>query len=634
MKPFSTLAAAFVWFCAWLNATGWALSALHQLNATGYAISLVLGTVVFVCWQKYSGAQIFSCSKLAAILHRCRQPLPATFLLVTGLIFLGGILYAPGNYDALTYRLPRMLNWLSAGHWFWISTSNERMNYSGLVWEWIGMPWLALAHSDRGLFLINALGFALLPGLVFSIGWRLGVARKVAWTWMWLLPLGYGFVTQAGSIGNDLLGAVFGLLSLDFGLRARRSGRVSEVWLALLAAALLTGVKLSNLPLALPCLVAVWPALGNLRKNLFGNAVVVAFAVVISAAPIMVLNQSHTGSWNGDPQNQYQMQIKNPVAGLLGNGVLLAGQSFMPPVFPGASPLSDRVNRALPESLKTAFPRLRGNKLFNELPGEEGAGLGLLLTLPLLLMLVVSLGQLRLGVWLTGFHRLPLVAVAAWLAALVFMAKLGSEAGPRLMLPYYLPALIPLLLLPSQRAWLRFRAWRLFLILMALGILPVLVFSMSRPLWRAQSVTARLARAHPDNATLQRLATTYAVYSHRNDALAPLRSALPDSAREVGFIAGSNDTDYSLWHPIGERAVKYLRPDIGHFLKVPDVEWVVVKQDVWPEICPVPLATWAAEHGAEIVATIPITELVSEGPKNWCVLRITKAATAKPAAMP
>ena len=634
MKPSSTLAAAFIWFCAWLNATGWVLSALHQLNAIGYVISLVLGTAVFGWWHRRSKAKFFPVWRFGVFLRRCRRPLSAIFLLVTGLIFLGGTLYAPGNYDALTYRLPRMLNWLSAGHWFWISTGNERMNYSGLAWEWIAMPWLALTHSDRGFFLINTLGFALLPGLVFSIGRRLGVARKVAWTWMWLLPLGYGFATQAGSIGNDLLGAVFCLLALDFGLRARCSGRVSEVWLALLAAALLTGVKLSNLPLALPCLVAVWPALGRLRQNLFGSAVVVAFAAVISAAPIMVLNQSHTGSWNGDPQNKYQMQIKNPVAGLLGNGVLLAGQSFAPPVFLGASALSERLNRALPETLKTAFPRLRGNKLFNELPGEEGAGLGLLLMLPLLLMLAVSIGSQRFGDWLNGFRRLSLVAVAAWLAALVFMAKLGSEAGPRLMLPYYLPALIPLLLLPSQRTWLRFRAWRIFLILMALGILPVLVFSMSRPLWPAQFVTARLARAQPDNTTLQRLATAYAVYSHRNDALAPLRSALPDSAREIGFIAGSNDTDYSLWHPIGERTVRYLRPDIRHFLEAPEVEWVVVKQDIWPEICPVPLTAWAAEHGAEIVATMPITELVSEGPKNWCVLHFAKAARAKVAAAP
>ena len=130
--------------------------------------------------------------------------------------------------------------------------------------------------------MINALGFLLLPGLLFAVFRRLGVARKVAWTWMWLLPLAYGYLTQAGSIGNDLLGALFGLLSVYFGLRARASKNVSDVWLAGLAAALLTGTKLSNLPLALPCLVAVWPALGLLKKNLAGTVAVAAVAVVVS----------------------------------------------------------------------------------------------------------------------------------------------------------------------------------------------------------------------------------------------------------------------------------------------------------------------------------------------------------------
>jgi hypothetical protein len=634
LKLPSTLAAALVWFGAWLNATGWALSALHQLNAGGYAVSLVLGAAVFGWWQWRSAGKLFPGRTAGKLFRRCRRPLPALFLLVTGLIFLGGALYAPANYDALTYRLPRMLNWLSAGHWHWIATVNERMNYSGLAWEWIALPFLALLRSDRGLFLINALGFALLPGLLFSISRRLGVGRRVAWTWMWLLPLGYGFVTQAGSIGNDLTGAVFGLLALDFGLRARRSGRVSEVWLALLAAALMTGVKLSNLPLALPCLVAVWPALGRLRKHLAGSMVVIVLALAVSAVPLMLLNQSHTGSWNGDPQNEAHMQIKNPVAAVLGNGFLLAEQSLLPPVFPGSVRFNDRLTRALPDSLKAAFPRLRGNKL-TELPGEEGAGLGLLLTLPLLLVLAVSLCRLRpVGSSKSLFRRLPPVALAAWVAALVFMAKLGSEAGPRLLLPYYLPVLMPVLLLPLQQEWLRFRVWRLFLFLLALGILPVLVLSMSRPLWPAQSIATRLALAHPGNPTLQRLAATYTAYARRNDVLAPVRAALPDNAREVGFIAGSNDTDYSLWRPFGERTVRYLRPDLRRFLQKPDMEWVVVKQAIWPDLSPVPLETWAAEHHAEIVATLPIVELVSWGPENWWVLHFPPSVDWRPAAGP
>ena len=615
-------AAFAIWTCgcAYLICAGWLLAALHQLNPIGYALALLPGIFLALVWLKKNPPACHA----KKIFRRFRRPLPAIFFLLAALVFLSGILYAPNNFDALTYRLPRMLNWLAAGKWFWISTINARQNYSGVNWEWIAMPFLALLRSDRGMFLINALGFLLMPGLLFSIFRRLGVARRVAWTWMWLLPLAYGYLTQAGSIGNDFLGALFCLLSIFFGLRARRSGRVTEVWLALLAAALLTGVKLSNLPLALPCFVAVWPALGQLKKNLAGSVAVIGIAAVISALPIMALNQIYTGSWNGDPQNEYRMQIKNPVAGLLGNGFLQAEQSLVPPVLPGSNKIHKRLFAALPESLKKDFPRLASVKI-NELPGEEGAALDLAITLPLLLVSIVAVcGFRRTG--LNIFSLWPPVVLAAWISVLVCMAKLGSEAGPRLMLPYYPLALIPWLLLSAQNNLLRWRAWRIFLALTAVAALPVLVLSMARPLWPAQTVTARLARAHPNNQNLQRLATTYAAYSHRNDILAPLRSALPDDVREIGFIAGSNDADYSLWRPFGSRSVKDLRPDIARFLEQPNVEWVVVKEDIWPEISPVPLEKWAQEHSAKIVLTQPIVELVSAGPQNWSLLHIEKSA--------
>jgi hypothetical protein len=617
-----TAFAIWICGCAYLICAGWLLSALHQLHPVGYALALLPGILIALLWLK-KNPPTFRPQK---IFRRCRRPLPAIFFLLAALVFLGGILYAPNNFDALTYRLPRMLNWLAAGKWFWISTINERQNYSGANWEWIAMPFLSLLRSDRGMFLINALGFLLMPGLLFSIFRRLGVARKVAWTWMWLLPLAYGYLTQAGSIGNDFLGALFCLLSIYFGLRARRSGRVTEVWLALLAAALLTGVKLSNLPLALPCLVAVWPALGQLKKNLAGSVAVIGIAAVISALPIMALNQIYTGSWNGDPQNEYRMQIKNPVAGLLGNGFLQAEQSLVPPVLPGSNKIHKRLFQALPESLKNGFPRLTSVKI-NELPGEEGAALDLAITLPLLLVSLIAVcGFQRAGSLKNIFSLWPPVVLAAWISVLVCMAKLGSEAGPRLMLPYYPLALVPWLLLPAQSCLLRWQSWRIFLALTAAAALPVLVLSMARPLWPAQTVTARLARAHPNNQNLQRLATTYAAYAHRNDILAPLRAGLPADAREIGFIAGSNDTDYSLWRPFGNRLVKDLRPDIDQFLEQPNVEWVVVKEDIWPEISPVPFEKWAQEHSAKIVLTQSIVELVSAGPQNWSLLHIEKPA--------
>ncbi|HEY5043997.1 MAG TPA: hypothetical protein VIK53_18650 [Verrucomicrobiae bacterium] len=606
-------------------AAGWSLSLLQALTAVGYAVVLPLA-VAGLMWLWRGEKREASSSRrswLQIPVRRFRRPLPLIFFIVAALTIIGGTLYAPSNFDALTYRLPRILNWWAAGQWHWIPTFNERMNFSGTVWEWLSMPFLIFTRSDRGMFLINALGFLLMPGLLFSIFRHLGVARKVAWTWMWLLPLGYGFATQAGSIGNDLTGAVFCLLSVYFGLRARRSGRVSEVWLALLAAALMTGVKLSNLPLALPCLVAVWPALGQLRKCLLGSLAVAVLAVAISAVPIMALNQLHTGNWTGDPGNQTLVQIQNPVAGVLGNGFLLL-ESFMPPVLPFSNQINHGLTAALPDSLKKQFPRLVSNKI-NELPGEEGAGLGLGIALPLLIVFGISACRFRRAGFIKKVSSLlPLVALAAWVSVLFVMAKMGSEAGPRLLLPYYSLAIVPFLLLPAQERLLRRRAWRAFLVLTALGVLPVLVLSVSRPLWPAQKISGWLARTHPENKMFARLAATDTIYAHRNDFLAPIRAALPDTARTVGFIAGPDDADYSLWRPFGRRNVVYPRHDLRQFLENPDVEWLVVKENVWPEISSVPLKEWAQAHQAKIVLSVPIVELVSWGAENWCLLHIEK----------
>src|SRR5438309_1055628 len=197
--------------------------------------------------------------------------LPACFAVLAVLVFVGGALYPPSNHTALTYRTPRVLQWLTHGHWFWIHTANYRMNDRACGIEWLSAPLLLFTKSDRALFLINFLPFLLLPGLVFSLFRRLGVRPKVAWQWMWLLPTGYTFLLQAGSTGNDTFPTIYALASLDFGCRAWASKRVSDLCHSLLAAALLTGAKASNLPLLLPFVILLvpllfrWRASGNLE---------------------------------------------------------------------------------------------------------------------------------------------------------------------------------------------------------------------------------------------------------------------------------------------------------------------------------------------------------------------------------
>jgi hypothetical protein len=615
----------WIWLCAYLNCAGWMLSALHELNATGYSVALALGFVALLIWRRKISGNFFVQNHWQIFPRRFRRPLPFIFLIVAVMTFLGGVLYAPGNYDAMTYRLPRMLNWLAAGHWVWIPNATARMNFSGVAWEWIAMPFLAVLRSDRGLFLINTMGFLLMPGLLFSVFRQLGVVRRTAWTWMWILPLAYGYATQAGGIGNDFTGTLFGLMAVHYGLRARRSKDVKDVWLTALAAALMTGVKLSNLPLLLPCLVAVWPALPRLRERWIASVPIMAVAALISAAPTMALNQLNTGAWSGDPKNLTQVQMKSPAAAILGNSILLLQQSFMPPILPAAHSVDDWWNEKMPgswhQTLEEKFPRYFLNHL-NELPQEEAAGLGLGITLVLLAAVGAAIYEL---IRKRSFPTMSPVGLAAWISVLFFMLKMGSEATARLLLPYYPLAIVPILLLPVQKSLLRFRVWKIFTVLAALSVLPVVILSPSRPLWPALSVSEWLLRHYPDKPAVQRTAAVYFAYAHRNDALAPLRAGLPAGVLKIGFLAGGNDTDYSLWRPFGLRQVEYLHIGADQSINVPDdVEWIVIKRAAWSEAGNLPLETWATQHHAKITLSVPIVTLVSWGEQTWCVMHIEK----------
>ena len=98
----------WVWFCAYLNLAGWILSAFHQLNVSGYGAALLIFTLTTFFFRQHFTTQENFYDWLKKSRRRFRKILPAIFLLVASFVVLGGILYAPTNYDALTYRLPRV----------------------------------------------------------------------------------------------------------------------------------------------------------------------------------------------------------------------------------------------------------------------------------------------------------------------------------------------------------------------------------------------------------------------------------------------------------------------------------------------------------------------------------------------
>jgi hypothetical protein len=546
-----TLAATWIVALSLASLAGWLLSLASWLSCPGY-----LGTFVvpLLLLGGLSARRRPRPRRWKA--RRFRRPLPAVYLLLLTFAALGGALYAPSNYDALTYRIPRILHWLAAGHWHWITTANHRMNYSGTAQDWAMSALYAGAPSDRAFFLLNLSAYALMPSLIFVTLRALGVRRRAAWVWMWLLPTAHIFALQAGSVGNDALALVTLLAALAFGTRAfaaraasRRS--LTDLWIATLAAALLTSIKSSNIPLLLPCALAILPSWRLTLHRRLATAAILAVSLAISILPTAALNLHYTGAWTGDPTNTDHLKAADPISGIIGNTLQAAYINLTPPFVPHAADLNRAATRLIPtplaQRLAATFPRFRLE--VNELPQEEVAGLGIAISLLVLSCLASGAPPTP-----TVFNARWIIA-SGWLALAVFAASLSSEATARLLAPYYFLPIAGILRLGAADRHARHRLWRALALAGALTAVPALILTPSRPLIPATQIAAALAHRYPNNATAARAAAVYANYQQRPFAFAPVLAALPATAVHLDLIAGRDDPEATLWRPFGHRVV-------------------------------------------------------------------------------
>ena len=611
--------------CSVCVATGWFLSAIKQLNLGGYIVcfALIIAAVLFRFRFDWAGRDNL---KPGRLFHRLfHRAWPRLFTLTAVLIFLGGVFYAPNNYDALTYRFPRVLHWWHEQRWHWIMTANLRMNNFPPVFEFLMMPLFIFSKSDRLFFLLNFIPFLLMPGLIFSVYRRLGASPRIAWMWMWVLPMGFCFVLEAGSIGNDLIAAVLVLASLHFGLRAKETGQVREVWLGLLAAGLLTGVKPSNLPLLLPLCVLL-PGVLLMRQRPVVSLFVIAMAGLISFAPTAILNQEHTGHWSGDPDDHEKVRITNPAAGVVGNSIELTIHNLTPPILPLAFRVEKAANDIFPKSLfnwlRRDFPRFE--IFFRELPQEESAGLGLGL---MMIVVGVIFWSLRLrGAPIrssSGFFQSKknfqtglLVGLLAWVALFFYMAKAGSETPGRVVSAYYPLVLLPFLFCSGARHFAESKKGQFFALIAAGTVLVPLILTPSRPLVPVQSVLQLVSHQGRENHLVQRAGEVYSVYHERNNLFRSLQKHVPDSVAALGFIGGEDDAETSLWRPYGSRYVADLAPpyDVKY-------EWVMAKHSVIESNRGEKFETWVQHSNGEVIATTEIIGKVSSGPERWSLVR-------------
>ena len=148
--------AAWICICTFCNCAGWVLSACHQLNTAGYAVTLLLALAAIWMLRGRLFPGGLGGWNLRKQRRRFGRAFPLTFLVLALLAILGGAIHAPSNYDALAYRIPRVLLWLAEGQWHWIHTGFQRVNTRACGIEWLSAPLIAFTKTERWLFLINA----------------------------------------------------------------------------------------------------------------------------------------------------------------------------------------------------------------------------------------------------------------------------------------------------------------------------------------------------------------------------------------------------------------------------------------------------------------------------------------------
>lgn len=568
------LTTLWILLSAWLCAAGWLLSALHSLNGPGYLAALAV-TLLAAWWLKKSWWPAGGIRRptWGRFWRRFRRLPPLIFLSIVGLALLSGLARLPENGDSNAYRIPRLLHWLAQSGWHWIRTDDSRQNLAGCGYEWLCAPLMLPTHSERWIFLPNLITYCLLPGLLFSLFRQVRVAPRAAWWWSWLLATGWCYTMQACTTGNDSLSTIYALAALVYALRARKRSEFGALGVALLSAAFLTGIKPTNLPLLLPCLVALAPSWRLLVSRPVALTAVLALAALASFLPMAVLNWHYAGSWRGyvltpgvplaGPVVWYQwgtpFALPSPFWAILGNAFYLTAQNLLPPFFPWAGAWNQAMAHFVQTPLGSHFVAFETFGKLNRSVSQVSAGLGL----SLVAVVVVSFFSLRparprILAWARP-DIYTLLSWTPWLALLAFMAKVGACQNARYLAPYYPLLLLPLLRHPGMAGLVRRRWWQsLVLILMAVT-LAFMGFEYGRAVVPS-SVFARL-QAAPGRPHFLGILDDY--YRTRLSVAAYRAFGSHYAAGEpvVGYATLCGSLEPGMWQPWGHGRVERILPD-------------------------------------------------------------------------
>lgn len=629
----STLPSAHLWLAHWIlfaascNIAGWTLSLIHSLNLPGFAIAIpsiwwLLAILTGLPRPKLGDLRFLHRWKI-----RKNQLLPLGFALLVLLALAGGLLHAPNNYDALNYRMPKVAHWLMAGRWEWIPANNNALNTRSSGFEWLTAPMIALLRTDRLIFLFNLTSFLFLPGLVFSLFRRMGATLRTSRAWMWVLPAGYCFALQAGSVSNDLPAAMFALAAFDFGFRWRKNTTYPCFALALASAAMMTAIKPTTLPLLLPfavLFIGMWkPAL----SKPFTSILLAALFALASFLPTAALNFRQCGDWTGAAaENPVYGQVR-PLLGLAGNLINTPIQNLAPPIFPLAGSWNASFPELFPQrlldSLATCFEPRAAKFGLTDIQGEESAGIGL--GICALWIYSIIAGFTIRGRTSPSARKYHLLFTALFGAALlVYFSKTGMNTVARHIAPYY-PFLIAIpLLAPSQDRVVRSAIWKWLAAAAMASTVVMVVITPSRPLWPAHWFFSTFTSQYP-SPSMARAAAGFSVYAERADALGNLRDALPADAVLVGLLNFASGPELPLWKPYLHRQVRHIRPGESITgLTRQGMAYVILNTRDFKTHMGLTPEQWLAVQQGTILKRQSIRMLVKEPPSEWWTVQLPK----------
>lgn len=558
-RPRRDWLAIWILWSAWCSISGWLLSAISQLDRPGYAVMVLLfggGMILTRHYWTTAGARPLFLFRRATY----RRLLPKAWVVLVALSLAGGLWYRGDNYDYLTYRFPRLIHWWWAHHWYWIETTNLRMNFSATGFEWLMAPIFVFFQSDRPFFLINLVSYVMLPGLIFSVFRGLGVRGRTAWWWMWVLPAGLCYALEAGGLGNDMFSGVYLLAAFHYGWKAR-DGSIPAIVLSVLSIALVTNGKASNLPLAAPWLALllfpgrIFPGNPRAWAALLG---VVPAALLISVLPTMVANYHFTGDYAGDPTDWEQMKVHNPLFGLIGTTLMIVVANLSPPILPHEIRWN-LLPGGLADELAQAFPRFNASS--PALVLEESCSLGIGVSFLLILAILYGLRTAAAGSKTVPPAGTKWVAVGLALAWVALMAKLASEGVPRIVAPYYLLTVgVALALLPFDGLATRRPLWRALAYFAMLTAIAVVVVTPGRPLFPYGLAESAAKVTRVSQVVMESWKKNQGLRVPRYDLFRSLRCAIPSTEKKIGLVCNDDIPGVSLWLPFGSREVVELDP--------------------------------------------------------------------------